>query len=154
MNYRQIKGFSKYETNGKQIKNIKTGNEMNVKTGTNKFQLTDDKGKRKSLTLAQVNDLVILQPLKASAAAKKAPAKKEPAASKKESKKSQILKLYNAGKTAHEISVSTGFKLNTVTITIKVERIQEAHRKGLKPDAIVKETGYTLAAVLRNIPKK
>ena len=165
MKFEMIKGFAKYETNGKQIKNVKTGNIMAVKAGTDKFQLTNDDGKRKALTMVQIKGMMkllkkepVLKIVKG--AGKTAPAATKPAATKaapavkKVSKKAQILELKGKGLTAHEIAKKTGFSYNTISVTIKVDTILAAHAKGLKPAAIAKETGYKLSTVMNEIPKK
>lgn len=138
-NSKPIPGFPKYATDGKDVANIQTGNIMKVKTGTNKYQLFNKENKRKSITIDEIKALL---------------PKTEDKADKKISKKTQILDLFTAGKTASEIATETGFKYNTVAITIKVHRIKGGYEKGWKPEKIAKETGYNLPSVLRNAPSK
>lgn len=57
--FKPIQGFKNYETDGVSVKSVKTGNEMSVKSGSDKYQLFNDDGKRKLVTIDQLKELVI-----------------------------------------------------------------------------------------------
>ncbi|HYG53603.1 MAG TPA: hypothetical protein VD905_22095 [Flavobacteriales bacterium] len=113
--YRTIPLTPKYEINSKDIVRSKaTGQPVGKKNGTNKFYLLNKSGDRKLYTIEELKASLPPAPPQV-----KTPAK--PTESKKEKKSARILELHDAGQSYAEIVKETGFKYNTVYMTIKVE---------------------------------
>lgn len=134
--FKQIPGFPKYETDGKQVRTIKTGNVLTHKTGTDKYQLFDVAGRRMTPTIKQINDAFKTSVLaKKETPAKASPVKKvaQPKAGKKPSAQPQEVK---------DILASDAKKY------IKIYKL---HLLGLSKPEIQKLTGSTPQVVTRDI---
>lgn len=131
--FKKIKGFPKYETDGKNVRSIGGKGNLAFKTGTNKYQMFDASGSRKTLTLEQVNELIEVEPK----------AKKEkPVKTPKKAKEEQPAKDYNK-KDVEAILKDGALK--------KYQKIYKLHLLGLNNSQIGELTGSRAEVVTRDI---
>jgi hypothetical protein len=159
-NFRSVPGFSKYEisADGNCLRSRETGKVQQVPNGKKKYLIFNDKGERRSIGK---DEIIASLPAaaKATATPKAKAAKNEPTG-REGSKKSQIVAMYNEGKTAKEIAEATGFKYNSVYIMLRgyitLEMFKKLEGKYTKSEIIKtinEKTGYTKAYIEWRITK-
>lgn len=146
--YRKIPGFSDYAVSADgAVISTKTGKVQQIPSGKKKYLIFNDKGERRSIGLEEITTLLPKAETKVRAG------KKEKSAESGTTKKAQILTLHKEGKTAKEISDSTGISYNTVYVTIKVHTIMSLHNAGKTPKQIAAETGFSEDSIKWQIAK-
>lgn len=150
VNFVAIPGFSKYETNGKTVRNATTKKALNLSSGRNSFQMLDDNGSNRSVTLATIKEKAAKNLEKAS---KKPEVQGNPRARKDGSKKAVILALHRDGKTIDQIVEKTGYQKGTVNEAVYKHTVLSLFDKGLSAEKISEKTGYKLRGIITHIEK-